>query len=164
MEIRRTTGRRILLLMAFAGLVTAQVPTARLEGTVEDPSGALIPQAKLSLVNNGTQVQINDTHIGEGAAGLDKPFGGNDSLSLRMYGDDNNGHYPLRSGQVRWPAALAEIYQNTNVLACASDPHPQPASTTRSPASSRSLRHTRSIFEICASSSVESGVGKWAQV
>ncbi|MFZ0480510.1 MAG: TonB-dependent receptor [Terriglobales bacterium] len=36
--------------------------------------------------NNGTQIQTNDTQIGEGAGGLDKQFG-NDSLSLRIYGD-----------------------------------------------------------------------------
>jgi prepilin-type N-terminal cleavage/methylation domain-containing protein/prepilin-type processing-associated H-X9-DG protein len=46
-------------------------------------------------------------------------------LSLRMYGDDNGGHYPLRSGTVRWPMALFDDYKNTNVLMCASDPHPQ---------------------------------------
>jgi outer membrane receptor protein involved in Fe transport len=37
--------------------------------------------------NNGTRLQVNDTRIGEGAAGLDKPFGANDSLSARLYGD-----------------------------------------------------------------------------
>jgi outer membrane receptor protein involved in Fe transport len=37
--------------------------------------------------NNGTRLQVNDTRIGEGAAGLDKPFGANDSLSVRLYGD-----------------------------------------------------------------------------
>jgi outer membrane receptor protein involved in Fe transport len=37
--------------------------------------------------NNGTRIQINDTRIGEGAAGLDKQFGSNDSLSVCLYGD-----------------------------------------------------------------------------
>jgi outer membrane cobalamin receptor len=37
--------------------------------------------------NNGTRLQTNDTRIGEGAAGLDKQFSGNDSLSARLYGD-----------------------------------------------------------------------------
>ncbi len=37
--------------------------------------------------NNGTPVQTNDTRIGEGAAGLDKQFGSNDSLTIRLYGD-----------------------------------------------------------------------------
>ena len=38
------------------------------------------------LRNNGTPIQTNDTQIGEGAAGLDQQYG-NDSLSLRIYGD-----------------------------------------------------------------------------
>jgi outer membrane cobalamin receptor len=37
--------------------------------------------------NNGTPIQTNDTRIAEGAAGLDKQFGGHDSLSVRLYGD-----------------------------------------------------------------------------
>ena len=37
--------------------------------------------------NNGTRIQTNDTRIGEGAAGLDKQFGSNDSLTVRLYGD-----------------------------------------------------------------------------
>jgi outer membrane cobalamin receptor len=36
--------------------------------------------------NNGTPLQINDTRIGEAAAGMDKQFG-DDSLTLRLYGD-----------------------------------------------------------------------------
>jgi outer membrane receptor protein involved in Fe transport len=36
---------------------------------------------------NGTPIQTNDTRIGEGTAGLDKQFGGNDSLTVRLYGD-----------------------------------------------------------------------------
>jgi len=37
--------------------------------------------------NNGTQLQTNDTHIGEGALGVDKQFSNNDSLLVRLYGD-----------------------------------------------------------------------------
>ena len=50
-------------------------------------------------------------------------------LSARMYADDNGGFFPLRSGTVRWPQALYANYQNTNVLICASDPHPQSLQT-----------------------------------
>ena len=46
-------------------------------------------------------------------------------MALRMYGDDNTGLYPLRSGSVRWTTALFDDYKNTNVLMCATDPHPQ---------------------------------------
>lgn len=36
--------------------------------------------------NNGTFLQTNDTQIGEGALGIDKQLGSNDSLSGRFYG------------------------------------------------------------------------------
>ena len=36
--------------------------------------------------NNGTPVQTNDTRMGEGAIGLDQPFGNSDSLMFRLYG------------------------------------------------------------------------------
>jgi outer membrane receptor protein involved in Fe transport len=39
------------------------------------------------LRHNGPILETNDTQIGEGALGIDKPFGGNDSLSVRLYGD-----------------------------------------------------------------------------
>ncbi|MFZ1919494.1 MAG: TonB-dependent receptor [Terriglobales bacterium] len=42
--------------------------------------------------NNGTPLQTNDTHIGEGAGGLDKQFGAKDSLSIRLYGDVETYH------------------------------------------------------------------------
>jgi outer membrane receptor protein involved in Fe transport len=37
--------------------------------------------------HNGTPVQTNDTHIGEGAIGIDKRVGSNDLLTGRVYGD-----------------------------------------------------------------------------
>ena len=37
--------------------------------------------------NNGTQLQTNDTRIGEGALGVDQQFSNNDSLMVRVYGD-----------------------------------------------------------------------------
>jgi outer membrane receptor protein involved in Fe transport len=37
--------------------------------------------------NNGTPVQTNDTRIGEGAIGIDRQVGTNDSLTGRVYGD-----------------------------------------------------------------------------
>ena len=36
--------------------------------------------------NNGTPIETNDTRLGEGALGLDRQFGSQDSLSLRTYG------------------------------------------------------------------------------
>ena len=37
--------------------------------------------------NNGTQLQTNDTLIGEGAVGVEKQFSNHDSLMMRLYGD-----------------------------------------------------------------------------
>jgi len=37
--------------------------------------------------HNGPILETNDTQIGEGALGLDQPFGSNDSLSVRIHGD-----------------------------------------------------------------------------
>jgi len=42
-------------------------------------------------------------------------------LSLRMYGDDNGGFYPPRSGAVRWPTSLISGYRTTQVLRCPTD-------------------------------------------
>ncbi len=47
--------------------------------------------------NNGTPFQTNDTHLGEGAGGLDRQFGGNDSLSVRLYGDVETYHQTYSS-------------------------------------------------------------------
>ncbi|EEF57007.1 prepilin-type N-terminal cleavage/methylation domain-containing protein [Pedosphaera parvula] len=52
-------------------------------------------------------------------------------LSLRLYADDNEGYYSLRSKTVRWPEALKDGYQTTNILVCPADPRPQ--STTNDP-------------------------------
>ncbi|MDB6019639.1 MAG: N-terminal cleavage protein [Pedosphaera sp.] len=47
-------------------------------------------------------------------------------MSLKMYGDNNQGVFPARSngGQGRWPSSLLDEYRNTNILVCASDPKP----------------------------------------
>src|SRR5437879_5311727 len=42
-------------------------------------------------------------------------------LSMRMYGDDNEGMFPPRSISGRWTTQLFDNYKNTNVLVCPSD-------------------------------------------
>jgi len=43
-------------------------------------------------------------------------------LASRMYVDDNQGYYPLRSGTNRWPNAFYDSYgRNTNMLLCPTD-------------------------------------------
>ena len=43
------------LLLTFS--LTAQIQNARIEGTVHDSSGAIVPGAKLLIVNTKTQVK-----------------------------------------------------------------------------------------------------------
>jgi prepilin-type N-terminal cleavage/methylation domain-containing protein len=42
-------------------------------------------------------------------------------LSLRLYSDDNDGHFTPRVSVGRWPAALQASYGNTNILRCPTD-------------------------------------------
>jgi prepilin-type N-terminal cleavage/methylation domain-containing protein len=42
-------------------------------------------------------------------------------LALKMYGDDNDGLYPARTGTNRWPSLLMEYYHTTNMLICPTD-------------------------------------------
>src|SRR5579883_3037473 len=42
-------------------------------------------------------------------------------LALRLYSDDNDGHFTPRNTTDRWPAELAENYKNLNLLRCPSD-------------------------------------------
>ncbi len=57
---------RRLLLASLLGCISllpvlAQVQVARVEGTVQDSSGAVIPGAKVSIVNNRTQLRLDTT-------------------------------------------------------------------------------------------------------
>ena len=42
-------------------------------------------------------------------------------LALKVYIDDNNGLYPPRTNQYRWPTLLQEDYRTTNLLLCPTD-------------------------------------------
>lgn len=53
-----------LLLLCRVG--TAQVATARLEGVIQDASGAVVPGAKVSVVNNRTQARAETSASPEG--------------------------------------------------------------------------------------------------
>jgi prepilin-type N-terminal cleavage/methylation domain-containing protein/prepilin-type processing-associated H-X9-DG protein len=43
------------------------------------------------------------------------------SLSLQMYASDNNGIYPPRTNQWRWPSSLRDGYKDLNILICTTD-------------------------------------------
>jgi prepilin-type N-terminal cleavage/methylation domain-containing protein/prepilin-type processing-associated H-X9-DG protein len=42
-------------------------------------------------------------------------------LALKLYADDNDGYFPPRTNEYRWPARLLEYYQTTNLLVCPTD-------------------------------------------
>src|SRR5678815_4322515 len=43
------------------------------------------------------------------------------AMGLKLYSDDNDGFYPPRTNQYRWPALLLEYYRTTNLLVCPTD-------------------------------------------
>jgi len=55
-----------LALLLVCRISTAQVATARLEGIVRDPSGAVVPGASVRVVNNRTQVSAEASTTSEG--------------------------------------------------------------------------------------------------
>jgi hypothetical protein len=42
-------------------------------------------------------------------------------LALKIYLDDNRNLFPPRSGIIRWPQRMLDIYRNTNLLTCPTD-------------------------------------------
>jgi prepilin-type N-terminal cleavage/methylation domain-containing protein/prepilin-type processing-associated H-X9-DG protein len=42
-------------------------------------------------------------------------------LAVKMYADDNDGLYPPRTNEWRWPTLLLEYYRTTNLLVCPTD-------------------------------------------
>src|SRR2546422_6711435 len=62
--------RKLLMVQAmgllFVASGLAQVATARLEGTIEDSAGAVVPGAKVEVVNVKTQARAETTSDGEG--------------------------------------------------------------------------------------------------
>lgn len=55
-----------IIVIALPGLVWAQAPTASLQGTVQDPSGAVIPSAQVTLISSRTQIHSDTTTNQEG--------------------------------------------------------------------------------------------------
>lgn len=42
-------------------------------------------------------------------------------LSLQLYSDDYDGHFPMRADNARWTTALYKTYSTTNLLRCPTD-------------------------------------------
>jgi len=75
------------LALVLAGRIgTAQVATARLEGAVMDASGAVVPSAKVSVVNNRTQARAETAVSAEGLFALPSLQPGVYTLSVEAAG------------------------------------------------------------------------------
>jgi len=55
-------------------------------------------------------------------------------LSAKLYADDNDGLYPPRTNMWRWPTALIQYYQTTNMLICTTDAQRGPPQSQSDPA------------------------------
>src|SRR5713101_4649571 len=55
-----------LVLLSFAPAANAQFETASVVGTVRDQSGAVVPDAKVTLTNTATGVSMTRTTTGDG--------------------------------------------------------------------------------------------------
>src|SRR5947207_12526779 len=57
----------LILLLACASSARAQFATASVVGTIRDASGAVIPDAKVTLTNTATGVSLTRTTTGDGS-------------------------------------------------------------------------------------------------
>jgi hypothetical protein len=111
---------RILISVAlFALLATAmfgQTDSARLEGTVHDPTGAVVPNAKVTLVNVATQSHIEGTSDAAGAFIFASVLPGKYNLSVEAPGfrkSDVNG-IELNVGSVISQTVKLEVGQTSD--------------------------------------------------
>ena len=76
----------IVALVLLPGLLRAQISTSSLNGTVQDPSGAVIPGATVILTNVGTNVSRNVTTNGAGVYSFIDVMPGTYNLSVSKEG------------------------------------------------------------------------------
>src|SRR5881628_859642 len=57
----------VCVLLAFAAAASAQFETASVVGTIRDQSGAVVPDAKVTLTNTATGVSLTRTTTGDGS-------------------------------------------------------------------------------------------------
>ena len=75
-----------LLFVGLAAFAFAQTPTAAVNGTVVDPTGASVPDAKVTIVNQETNVATQRTTSGEGAFTVINLLPGNYLLTVEKSG------------------------------------------------------------------------------
>ena len=86
MKIVRFFGVFAAMLLAMAGMALAQTNTGRLNGTIQDQSGAVIPNAKVTATNVKTDISAHATSNSEGFFTLTALQPGTYSLAVEAAG------------------------------------------------------------------------------
>jgi Carboxypeptidase regulatory-like domain/TonB dependent receptor len=76
----------LLLLLCIPGRLSAQLDRGEITGTIEDPSGAVLPNATISLVNDDTGVKITTQSTATGTYVLDDVLPGRYTVEVEAPG------------------------------------------------------------------------------
>jgi Carboxypeptidase regulatory-like domain len=75
-----------LLLFGFPGRLLAQLDRGEITGTTQDPTGALVPNARISLINDDTGVKLTTQSTATGTYVFDDVFPGKYSMEVEAPG------------------------------------------------------------------------------
>jgi hypothetical protein len=75
-----------LLLFISAGLISGQTVRGRIEGTVKDPQGQLVPNASITVTNTGTGEKLNATSTADGTFSVNEVKPGNYTVTAEIQG------------------------------------------------------------------------------
>lgn len=81
----------VILAVTFSSSVFAQLPTATLNGTITDPQGAAVANAKVALVNQGTGVLRESSSSADGSYNFANVPPGDYTLRVESGGICQNG-------------------------------------------------------------------------
>ena len=105
----------IALFAILASVMFAQTDSARLEGTIQDPTGAVVPNAKVTLINTATQARVEGVSDAAGSFIFASVLPGKYNLSVEVVGfrkADVNG-LELNVGAVVSQTVKLEVGQTT---------------------------------------------------
>lgn len=86
MRTMRTAAPRLLPCLLFGAMLFAQTPTATVNGIVTDSSGAAIPEAKVTVTNQETNVSSQKTTNSDGTFSIINLLPGNYALTVEKDG------------------------------------------------------------------------------
>jgi hypothetical protein len=76
----------VLTLLLISGLAFGQTVRGRIEGTVKDPQGQMVPNAAITVTNIGTGEKLNATSTDEGAFSINEVKPGTYTVSAEIQG------------------------------------------------------------------------------